>query len=205
MSNFIGIKRGRGNGRNNRGVITVRNRGGGSRRKIRDVKTSYCNGEAGIIRLVGFEYDANRTGEIGIIREGDKDRLVIIGKNMRVGGLYKSIRDEDSRVGEVGKEGDEIEVGMLNVGRMVYNIDGKYSRSGGSYGVLIGKGERCRVRLSSKEEIELDCKTRVRIGSVGIGKKVERRRRMVVNLAGRSRWLGRRPRVRKIAKNAVDR
>lgn len=184
------MRRGRGNGRNNYGRITVGGRGGGSKRKIREVSVTYGPGMC--VLLEREEYDSNRSGAVGIcIDEVGVRRRILLASEMRTGERYSSVWGEYRE-----RDGEEQELRNVDIGRRVCAIGGVYSRSGGGFGIVLSEKS---VRLKSGNVVNV--KGLVRLGTMGLGISSMKERRC----AGSSRRAGCRPRVRRVAMNAVDR
>lgn len=189
-------------GRNNRGVITVRHRGGGHKKKYR--KIDFLRNKLGIIgKVATIEYDPNRNTKIALInyKDGEK-RYILCPDGLEIGAEVQS-----------GKEGVPIQIGNalplenIPLATEVHNIElnifqgGKIVRSAGVYATILAKvGDYVTLRLPSKE-IRLVHKTcYATIGrlsnadSYGVNK----------GKAGRNRWTGRRPTVRGVVMNPCD-
>jgi large subunit ribosomal protein L2 len=188
-------------GRNDRGRITMRHKGGGHKRLYRDVDFSYDKKDI-VARVLSVEYDPNRTGFIALVcyADGEK-RYVLAPKELRVGDTF--IVGENVPL----KVGNRLPLGKIPVGTFVYNIEikpqggAKISRSAGNYAEVVAlEGEYVSVKLPSTEVRKVLARS---FASVGAVSNDENR---LVNLgkAGRSRWLGIRPTVRGTAMNPVD-
>lgn len=188
-------------GRNNKGRITSRWRGGGYIKKYRiiDFKRHKENIPA---KVTAIEYDPNRTANIALLQYADGEKTYILApKGLNVGTTVIS--------GEKG----EIEIGNnlllrnIPIGIMIHNIElnkgkgAKLVRSAGSSAQIIAKeGKYAHIKLPSGEVrlVLLDCKavigqvSNVEHDTISLGK------------AGRSRWKGRNPRVRGVAMNPID-
>ena len=188
-------------GRNNRGIITVRHRGGGSRRKLRLV--DFKRDKTGVPgKVFSIEYDPNRTARIALIHyvDGDK-RYILAPAGLDVGATVQAGPTAEIRVGNA------LPLRNMPSGTVVHNIEllvgrgGQIVRSAGASAQLMAKEERyCLLRLPSGEmrRVPADC-----MATVGQVSNVEH---ALVKLgkAGRNRWLGRRPSVRGSAMNPVD-
>ena len=188
-------------GRNNRGIITVRHRGGGSRRKLRLV--DFKRDKTGVPgKVFSIEYDPNRTARIALIHyvDGDK-RYILAPAGLEVGATVQAGPTAEIRVGNA------LPLRNMPSGTVVHNIEllvgrgGQIVRSAGASAQLMAKEERyCLLRLPSGEmrRVPADC-----MATVGQVSNVEH---ALVKLgkAGRNRWLGRRPSVRGSAMNPVD-
>jgi large subunit ribosomal protein L2 len=189
-------------GRNNLGRVTVRNRGGGHKRRYRiiDFRRNKTNMWATVER---FEYDPNRTAFIALLKYEDESLSYIIApQKLSVGDRVISSSD-----GADIKPGNSMPLKSIPVGTMIHNVElkcgagGKLARSAGTYAQLIGRdGTYSQIRLSSGELRMVLSECFATIGAVSNPDQKN------INLAkaGRSRWLGRRPHVRGVAMNPVD-
>jgi large subunit ribosomal protein L2 len=188
-------------GRNNNGHITVRHRGGGTRKiyRIIDFKRMKDGVPAKVATL---EYDPNRSCRIALLhyRDGEK-RYILAPLGLRVGELVESGPTADIKIGNA------LPIKNIPVGTVIHNIElrpregGKLVRSAGVSAQLMAKEDQySQVRMPSGEvrRIHIDC--RATIGQLG---NVEHENQ-VIGKAGRSRHLGKRPSVRGIAMNPVD-
>lgn len=188
-------------GRNSRGMITMRHRGGGAKKKYRiiDFKRDK-DGIEGVVNAI--EYDPNRSANIALIfyRDGEK-RYILHPDGLKVGDVIVSGEDADIKVGNALKLKD------IPVGTVVHNVElkpgkgGQLARSAGISAQLMGKeGKYAILRLPSGEMrmVLLECKAT--IGEVGNSIH----ELITIGKAGRSRYLGRRPHVRGSAMNPVD-
>ena len=188
-------------GRNNRGSITVRHRGGGARRKIRII--DFKRDKFGVPgRVAAIEYDPGRTARIALIfyRDGEK-RYILAPTGLEVGATISSGPTAEIRVG------NSLPLRNMPSGTVVHNIEllvgrgGQIVRSAGTSAQLMAKEEKyCLLRLPSGEmrRVPADC-----MATVG---QVSNSEHALVKLgkAGRVRWKGRRPQVRGSAMNPVD-
>jgi large subunit ribosomal protein L2 len=188
-------------GRNSKGHITVRHRGGGAKRRYRviDFKRNKFDIEA---KVLSIEYDPNRTCNIALVRylDGEK-RYILAPVNLKVDDKIIS----GQKVDIIG--GNSLILRNIPVGTIIHNIElkkgkgGQLVRSAGSCAQLLAKqDDYAHVRLPSGEVrlIHLDCFATIgQLGNldhynVSLGK------------AGASRWRGRRPKVRGVVMNPVD-
>lgn len=188
-------------GRNNTGKMTIRNVGGGHKRKYRVI--DFKRDKDGVAALVKtIEYDPNRSERIALVEYADGEKRYIIAPNgMTVGHQIESGSNVAPEVGNA------LVLGEMPLGTVVHNVElypgrgGIIARSAGSYAQLVSKdGRHGILKLPSGETrmILLTCKATVGIVS-NSDHSLE-----VSGKAGRSRWLGRRPRVRGVAMNPVD-
>ncbi len=188
-------------GRNNKGRITVRHRGGGAKRKYRII--DFKRNKDGIEGIVAsIEYDPNRTANIALInyKDGEK-RYIIAPEGLKVGDKVISGANADIKVGNT------LELRNIPEGTMVHNIELKpgkgaqLARSAGSSAQILGhEGKYTLLRLKSGEVRKVLGICRATIGEVG-NKDHE-----LINLgkAGRKRHLGFRPVVRGSVMNPND-
>ena len=188
-------------GRNNQGKITVRHRGGGSRRKYRLIDFKR-NKDGMPATVIGVEYDPNRSANIALIQYEDGEKAYIIAP---IG-----LTDGDVVVSGEGadiKPGNALFIKDIPVGTLIHNIElypGKGAqlvRSAGNSAQLMAKeGDYAQVRLPSGEVrmIRLDCKAT--IGVVGN----QQHENVSIGKAGRKRHMGWRPTVRGVVMNPND-
>jgi len=188
-------------GRNARGRITCRHRGGGHKRHYRviDFKRDKIAIPA---KVASIEYDPNRSTRIALLHyvDGEK-RYILAPLNLKVNDIVESGPDADI------KPGNALPLSNIPLGTQIHNIElragkgGQIVRSAGTYGQLMAKEDRyALIRLPSGEVrmVLLNCRATVgQLGNVG-HEKIE------LGKAGRKRWLGRRPKVRGVAMNPVD-
>ena len=188
-------------GRNNTGRIMVRHQGGGHKRRYRiiDFKRRKFDVPAIIERL---EYDPNRTAFIALIRYDDGELSYILAPQ-RVQPGERVISGERVDI----KPGNAMPMKNIPVGTVVHNVEmkadkgGQLARAGGTYAQLIGKDAGyALLRLSSGEQRMVRGECMASIGAVSNPD----RQNIKLGKAGRSRWLGRRPKVRGVAMNPVD-
>ncbi|MDC2984673.1 50S ribosomal protein L2, partial [Candidatus Marinimicrobia bacterium] len=190
-------------GRNNHGKITMRRRGGGHKRKYRliDFKRNKFDVSAEVIAI---EYDPNRTSRIALLEYEDKERRYIIATSgMKVGDRLISSRFNKIPV----KDGNAMPLSFVPDGMLVHNIEfkigkgGQMVRSAGSYARIMAKEDgKITLKLPSGEMRMVDERCMATIGSVGN----RQHENIILGKAGRSRWMGRRPKVRGVAMNPVD-
>lgn len=188
-------------GRNNQGRISIRHKGGGTKRKYRMI--DFKRDKDGILGYVAsIEYDPNRSARIALLhyKDGEK-RYIIAPKDLKVGDEIISGKEAPL------KNGNTLTLREIPEGSQIHNVELKPGRgaqlvrSAGTNAQLLSKeGKYGQVKLPSGEVrlILLECKATV--GQVG---NVEHEN-IQGGKAGRSRWLGRRPGVRGVAMNPVD-
>ncbi len=188
-------------GRNNQGKMTMRYRGGGHKRRYRiiDFKRDKHNVEA---TVVSIQYDPNRTAFIALVQylDGEK-RYVIAQSGMKVG---QKITSGDSVPIEVG---NALPLNQIPLGTIISCIElrlgqgAEIARSAGSFAQLMAKdGKFVIVKMPSGSTRMILANCRATIGAVSNADH----QLLVSGKAGRSRWLGRRPRTRPVAMNPVD-
>ncbi len=195
------IKKNRSSGRNNSGFITVRHRGGGSKRHYRliDFKRNKDHIPAKIER---FEYDPNRSSNIALLCYADGERRYIIApRGVQVGSVLLSGSDVPIRVG------NSLPIRDIPIGTTIHCIEiesGKGAqllRSAGASATLLARdGLYAQVRLRSGEVRKFHVECRATVGEVGNEKHNLRQ----IGKAGAMRWRGIRPTVRGVAMNPVD-
>ena len=193
--------RSRSGGRNNRGRITMRRRGGGHKRRYRVV--DFKRNKADVPGTVAsVEYDPNRSARIALIlfADGEK-RYILWPNNLEVGATVITSDSADIQPGNC------MHLHAIPLGTWVHNVEmqigrgGQMCRSAGSYAQVMAKeGAHVLLRLPSGELRQVNRNCFATIGQVG---NLEHENQKI-GKAGRSRWLGRRPKVRGTAMNPVD-
>lgn len=188
-------------GRNNNGRITNRWRGGGHKRyyRIIDFKRDKDNIPA---KVAAIEYDPNRSARIALLHYADGEKRYILAPlNLRVGDPVMSGEKADI------KPGNALPLSSIPLGTHIHNIElklgkgGQIVRSAGTFAQLMAKEDKyALVKLPSGEVRMVLLKCKATIGQLG---NVEHEN-LSDGKAGRSRWKGRRPRVRGVAMNPVD-
>lgn len=189
------------NGRNNRGVITVRHRGGGHKRfyRIVDFKRNKFN-IPGIVETI--EYDPNRSSFIALIKYQDGERRYILAtSNMKAG--MKVVSAEQTEIAE----GNCMQLKNIPLGMQVHNIEllenkgGQIARSAGAYAEIVAKENKMvQLKFPSSEVRNVRETCMATIGQVSNPEHMN----MVIGSAGRKRHLGFRPTVRGVAMNPID-
>ena len=188
-------------GRNNRGRITSRRRGGGHRRKYRRI--DFKRDKVGVPAIVhSIEYDPNRSARIALLHYVDGEKRYILAPiGLRVGDEVASGADAGIR------PGNALPLANIPLGSNVHNVElkpGKGGQIGRSAGaeiqVMAKEGNFATLRLPSGERRLVLISCYATIGQVG---NLEHEN-VVVGKAGRSRWLGKRPKVRGVAMNPID-
>ena len=188
-------------GRNMHGRITVRHRGGGSKRKYRLI--DFKRNKDGILaRVDSIEYDPNRTANIALLvyKDGEK-RYILAPVGLKVGDVLESGANADIKVGNA------LPIINIPVGTLIHNIElqpgkgGQLVRSAGNVAQLMAKeGKYAQVRLPSGEVRMVLTNCKATIGQVG---NIDHEN-VTIGKAGRKRWMGRRPKVRGVVMNPVD-
>ncbi len=191
----------RGDGRNNTGRITTRHKGGGHKRRFRDIDFNFEKKNVPFT-IKTIEYDPNRSGFIGLaVYKDGEQRYVLLSKNMRVGDTF--VVSETAPL----TAGNRLPLKNIPVGTFVYNVEvkpmggAKLARSGGNYIEVSAKDAGyVDLKLPSSEVRKVLETAWATIGEVSNDEN------RLVNLgkAGRNRWLGVRPTVRGTAMNPVD-
>ena len=190
-------------GRNNHGRITSRSRGGGHRRRYRIIDFKRNKFDSSAI-IESIEYDPNRSPRIALVKYKDGEKMYIIApEGVKVGDKIISSRENQIPF----KTGNAMPLGQIPEGLLVHNIELKpgkgaqIARSAGSYAriMAIERG-MVTLKLPSGELRMVSEECIATIGTVG-NKSHEN---ISIGKAGRSRWLGRRPKVRGVAMNPVD-
>lgn len=188
-------------GRNNQGHVTVRYRGGGHKRRYRLV--DFRRNKPGIpARVVSIEYDPNRTARIALLTYADGEkRYIVHPRDLKVGDVVVAGPGSDIRTGNT------LPLAEVPLGTSVHCIELKRGRgaqicrsAGSSAQVVAKEGAHVTVKLRSGEVRLVRGECIATIGEVGNAD----RELVRVGKAGKTRWLGRRPRVRGVAKNPVD-
>ena len=191
----------RSNGRNNRGIITVRHRGGGHKRLYREI--DFRRDKIGIpARVLTIEYDPNRNARIALLRyEDGEKRYILQPRGLTVGEVI--ISDINAPI----LNGNCLPLRNIPLGAEVHNVEfqpgsgGQLARAAGTLvEVLAKEGSFVTVRLPSKEIRLVSKNCWATIGQVG---NIEAYN-LTIGKAGRTRWLGKRPTVRGSAMNPVD-
>lgn len=190
------------NGRDNKGRISSRRRGGGHKKLWRDIdfrQTDKMNIPATVMTL---EYDPNRSARIALVRYSDGEkRYVLAPQGLSIGDQV--VAGERTKV----KTGNRMQLQYIPVGYKVFNIElnagrgGKIVRSAGASATLVGfDGDHALIQLPSSEmrKVRREC-----AATIGIVSNPEHNL-ITIGKAGRMRWLGRRPEVLGVAMNAVD-
>ncbi len=188
-------------GRNNDGRITVRRRGGGHKRHYRII--DFKRNKEGIpAKVQQIEYDPNRSAHIALLSylDGEK-RYILAPVGLEVGQMIMSGPEADILPGNA--------LPLLNIplGTEVHNVEmrpgkgGQLVRSAGGFAQLVAKeGKYAQLRMPSGEVRRIPVVCMATVGMVGN----REHENVSLGKAGRSRWMGRRPKVRGVVMNPVD-
>lgn len=188
-------------GRNNRGIITSRHRGGGHKKQYRliDFKRIKRN----IVGTISsIEYDPYRNARIALINYEDGDKKYILHpRSLKLGNKIIAGNNVPIEVGNA------LPLKQIPLGTAVHNIEikpnrgGQIVRSAGTYAQIVAKeGKLVTLKLPSSEVRTINYECYATIGQVG---NIDRNN-ITIGKAGRKRWLGKRPRVRGVAMNPID-
>jgi len=188
-------------GRNNHGHITMRRMGGGHKRRYRRI--DFKREKHGIPATVAsIEYDPNRSAFISLLNYADGEKRYILAPH----GVKEGDRIESGPDADI-QPGNSLPLEKIPTGLFVHNIElipgrgGQMVRSAGAYAQLMAKeGKNVLLRLPSGEirMVRREC-----YATVGQVSNLDHEN-VSVGKAGRSRWLGRRPKVRGVAMNPID-
>ena len=188
-------------GRNNRGAITVRHRGGGNRRRYRIIDFKRFKDDIPAT-VKTIEYDPNRSANIALVcyADGEK-RYIIAPEGLKVGDVIFSGENVDIKVG------NSLPLANIPLGTLIHNVElkpgkgGQLCRAAGNAAQLIAKEDKyAQVRLPSGEVRKIAMNCRATIGEVGnIDHEL-----VSIGKAGRTRHMGVRPTVRGSVMNPND-
>ncbi len=191
----------RSGGRNNDGRMTSRYLGGGHKKRYRII--DFKRNKDGVPAVVNaIEYDPNRSARIALLfyKDGEK-RYIIAPRGLEVGQVI------ESGTGVAPEIGNTLFLSDIPLGTIVHNVElnpqqgGILARSAGTYAQLIAReGKYAVIKLPSGETRKVLVTCRATIGYVSNSDH----KNIKQGKAGRTRWLGRRPRVRGVAMNPVD-
>jgi large subunit ribosomal protein L2 len=188
-------------GRNNKGRISVRHRGGGHKRMYRII--DWKRNKIGVpARVVSIEYDPNRTSRIALLQYADGEKRYIIAPV----GLKEGAQVSNGPEAELSP-GNALALRDIPTGTVIHNIELKPGRggqmcrsAGGSAQLMAKEGDWAQVRLPSGEVRRVLVVCMATIGQVGNPEHGT----LSLGKAGRSRWLGIRPTVRGSVMNPRD-
>lgn len=188
-------------GRNNRGIITSRYRGGGHKKKYRfiDFKRDKFNV---LGKVTSIEYDPNRNSRIALVnyQDGEK-RYILQPRSLNIGQTIISGEDIPIEIG------NSLPLDKIPLGTAVHNIElkpkkgGQIVRAAGTYAQIVAKeGNLVTLKLPSSEVRTINKLCYATVGQIG---NIDASN-ITIGKAGRKRWLGRRPRVRGVVMNPID-
>lgn len=188
-------------GRNNKGHLTARHRGGGHKRRYRLIDFRRAKEDVPA-KVASIEYDPVRSARIALLHFADGDKKYIIAADgLKVGDTVSAGSGVDIRVGNT------LPLAKVPLGTNIHNVElfpgkgGQVARGAGSYCQLLAReGRYAQLRLPSGEVRQFLIECKCTIGQVG---NVDHEN-IVIGKGGRMRWLGRRPHVRGVAMNPVD-
>ncbi len=188
-------------GRNNLGRLTMRSRGGGHKRKYRII--DFKRNKFGVsAKVFSIEYDPNRSARIALLHYADGDKRYIIAPNgLKVGDIVSSGDGVEIKIGNAMKLRD------VPLGSYIHNVElkpgkgGQLGRSAGNAIQLTSKeGDYAHLKLPSGEVRMVHLECMATYGTVGNSDHMN----ISLGKAGRSRWLGIKPKVRGVVMNPVD-
>lgn len=187
-------------GRNSDGKMTASHRGGGHKRRYRII--DFKRTKEGAAEVLSIEYDPNRTAFIALVQYGDGEKRYVIAQNgLEVG---SSIQAGEGTTPDVG---NALKLKDIPLGTIISCIELRpeqgavMARSAGSFAQLMAKdGKFVTIKLPSGETRLILAECMATIGAISNSDH----QLIVSGKAGRSRWLGRRPRTRPVVMNPVD-
>lgn len=188
-------------GRNNQGKMTMRYRGGGHKRRYRVI--DFARNKFGVVgEVLTVEYDPNRSSRICLIQYTDGEKRYIIAPHgLKVGDKIESGKGVEPNLGNT------MYLSEIPLGTTIHNIElqagrgGVIARGAGTYAQLNARdGKYAIIKMPSGETRMILLTCLATIGSVSN----PTHNLVVSGKAGRTRWLGRRPRVRGVVMNPVD-
>jgi len=219
-------------GRNNRGRITVRHRGGGKKRLLRTLRGGKNRGRSGRVKVIGIQYDPNRTARLALVegRVGERKKYgyLLAAEGLKVGQVVsraevggkvnENLQQKEgsqeqgsqsprSREKNWSRMGSTRKLGEIPVGITVFNLELEPGK-GGKYVRTAGGGARLLRKPEGKALLRLPSGTRIEVSlecTATVGRVAGEEHRMeVMGKAGRMRNKGWRPTVRGEAMNPVD-
>lgn len=188
-------------GRNARGRITSRHKGGGHKRRYRII--DFKRDKEGVpAKVASIEYDPNRSANIALLHYADGEKRYILAPNKLMTG-DRIIAGPNVEI----KAGNSIPLKNIPLGTNIHNVElnvghgGQLARGAGSYARLMAKeGKYAQIKLPSGEVRMVLQECKATIGQVG---NLDHEK-ISLGKAGRKRWLGKRPKIRGVAMNPVD-
>lgn len=195
------VKNHRNKGRNNRGIITSRHKGGGHKKRYRliDFKRNKHHIKG---KVASIEYDPNRNARIALLHYEDGEKRYILHPNtLSLGAMVVSGISAPIEVGNA------LPLSEIPLGTAVHNIEltsgkgGQIVRAAGTYAQVVAKdGDFTTLKLPSSEVRIIRQECYATIGQVG---NIDANN-ITIGKAGRNRWLGKKPTVRGVVMNPVD-
>merc|ERR1711904_610385 len=187
-------------GRNNRGVITVKGRGGGHKRKYRVI--DFHRKSVVTAKVATIEYDPNRNARIALLHyEDGSKKYIVCPRSLKIGTSIYSGNDVPIEVGNA------MPLELIPLGSIIHNVEltlgkgGQIARASGTYAQLIAKeGDFVTLKLPSNEVRLVNKRCYATLGQVGNIEFIN----VTLGKAGRKRWLGRKPKVRGVVQNPID-
>jgi len=188
-------------GRNNKGRVTSRFRGGGHKKLFRSIDFKRDKKDVPA-KVASIEYDPNRSARIALLnyRDGEK-RYILAPLGLNVGDVIVSADEAEI------KSGNSMPIKSIPVGTIIHNIElaegkgAQIARGAGSFAQIMGKeGKTAALKMPSGELRTVSVRCRATIGQVG---NLDHEN-IILGKAGKSRYLGRKPRNRAMAMNPVD-
>ena len=189
-------------GRNNKGRVTSRRRGGGHKRAYRVIDFRRHDKDGIPAKVAEIEYDPNRTARIALLHYADGEKRYILCPAR----LKQGDRIEQGPGADI-KPGNSLPLKNIPLGTTVHAVElrpgggAKIARSAGASVQLVAKeGRFAQLRMPSGEIRNVDARCRATVGEVGNAEQSN----IDLGKAGRARWLGRRPKGRGVVMNPVD-
>ena len=188
-------------GRNNKGHVTTRYKGGGHKKMYRRI--DFRRDKHGVIgKVAHIEYDPNRSARIALVHYADGEkRYILHPRGLQVGDTVVAGPGSDIRLGNA------VPLAEIPLGTSIHNVEmkrgrgGQMVRSAGAEAQVVAKeGDHVTIKLMSGEVRMIRKECFATIGTVGNAEH----ELMSIGKAGKSRWLGKRSKVRGVAKNPVD-
>ena len=188
-------------GRNHRGIITIRHRGGGHKKRYRIIDFKR-NKSAIQAKVASIEYDPNRNARIALLHytDGEK-RYILHPKKLEVGSIVVSGPESPIEIGNA------LPLSNIPLGTAVHNVElipgrgGQIIRAAGTSAQIVAKeGNFVTLKMPSNEVRMVHSRCYATVGEVGNAEH----KNLVLGKAGRKRWLGMRPTVRGVVMNPCD-
>ncbi|MCA9409747.1 MAG: 50S ribosomal protein L2 [Candidatus Omnitrophica bacterium] len=191
----------RSSGRNNKGRITSRHRGGGHKQRYRII--DFKRRKDGIpAKVASIEYDPNRSARIALLNYADGEKAYILApQGLSVGDTIQNGPGSELAPGNCLPLREILEGTLVHAIELKIGKGAALARSAGAYAQVAAKeGDYAQLKLPSSEVryVHLDC--RATIGTVGNSDHMN----ATIGKAGKSRWLGKRPQSRGVAMNPID-